>query len=985
MVGQDHPTKEDGTTATSLAALIEKGPGHVRNTPIDNYFNTLKTELIDKLQDYNQLDTPLHIFLGFTNHESFVSYLLKRITDLYALIDEQPKIEKDGSEILPISLHDLRYLDELINLLIIHGIDAYLPNDIRIPPEEKQINKFKSDIKEKKYDISKIEGQNNDVLLKIINTICPIVLNIKNSSSTNYLSSIMVNGVMFPNLFILVLYTTTIVKVSSPYNIDLLEDIQETYAMIKTYNTFIQTIRNSTIKGLILNKLSTLPLRRTENGLLSLIDFILGVREQEEINVQNFARLNQILLTKPKSMNNMTYLTNLFEQIYEALKYVNRPLVISAVNGAITEFYIRNKRIVRDFLFSKIYKIFLNDPVTTHTYSELNDCVNIVISLSKNSSKELLTDFVTRNTQSNEKVDLSFFQYMWVYAVFLKRSENLTPNGLVLEEKESKSTERVAYYQVILSLLKTLILSTGHSKEILAMISSNILHYDHELWCYKIDLSTNLPYIETKNITIADEVKLESKPMDEDFKKVTALLNDMDLVSELFVEFLKLLDNPEVTKNVFLNVFRRWIEDTSIRNKKKKEPNFLGMNNKDQDNSILVLMNLKLSQHLNNEFKSDIIQKEEDILIVIVELIDFIKNSDEEKPTKVEVDSDDEGDSDDEDGSATALIDEESGTSISIILALLEAVINSRSTSQLSKYKSLLIQINDKLSRFYPNEYQELRNKLIAIISYNKGKNDSKQEEDKRALDQDRLDQAIAKLADPLIPIRVHGLVELRKLVADKSTVITAERVVKIHLDYLSNSDAFIYLNVIKGMNELLSIKNIGDDVLTVLFKQYTSPRTKLDQVLKIGEIFINYVQTQGQLFVGPNANKMIELCLDKVHVSTDKKPVDDRIRMSALSILGVCIQTNSIPQEKLRDIFDCVFGILQLETTEDRAIMRRAAAHIVHDYLLLQNDTTSLLSFPEPYTKQKLTTLLEYVKQQDTDYLVHQQVSTLLEELALF
>lgn len=270
-----------------------------------------------------------------------------------------------------------------------------------------------------------------------------------------------------------------------------------------------------------------------------------------------------------------------------------------------------------------------------------------------------------------------------------------------------------------------------------------------------------------------------------------------------------------------------------------------------------------------------------------------------------------------------------------------------------------------------------------------KGSNGAAQNS-KKENDEERLTKAIASLADPLVPIRAHGLAELRNLVLQHTKVITIEKVVNIHLEFLSNEDPFLYLNVIKGLTYLIEVDSSGK-TLEQLFDKYQSRRTKLDLCLRLGEVFINYVQVRNELVTEPQMSRLVDLCLEKIRVnSSTARAVDDRLRMSALSILGICIKSNvdAITDSRMRDIFDCVFGVLQLETSEPNSILRRAAIHLVHDYLISKlgdSDQEMHVTLPEPYTVEKLTATLDYLKLHDNDYLVHQQCSTIVEELSAF
>lgn len=194
--------------------------------------------------------------------------------------------------------------------------------------------------------------------------------------------------------------------------------------------------------------------------------------------------------------------------------------------------------------------------------------------------------------------------------------------------------------------------------------------------------------------------------------------------------------------------------------------------------------------------------------------------------------------------------------------------------------------------------------------------------------------------------------------------------------------DPFIYLNVIKGLTTLCELE--PETILPLLAEFYANKKKKnrLDDVLKVGEVFINYIQRQNELFQGKLAYLIIDTCLSIVRPN-DSKPLDNRWRMSSMSILGMCLQINARGvSDRIRDMLDCVFGILQLEQPQnhlkdkdDSFLMRRSAVHLIHDLLY----STGFDLLPFEYNYDKLKTLLSYVRDQDEDYMVCEQIDKLL------
>lgn len=970
----------------SVKDILKNGPEFVNDTALDRFFEQINNDLFKpliELQKQEENKIAVHKYLNFENNCQFVNGLLDYLDTLHVLVlDNQIKTTEDGSELLPISLHDMRYVDSLINLILIHGIDANMPIDMRIPMDAKRLTQFKED--DKRYEISKDHRIDPRTLKLVIDRTCKILINTNNNQQNDdYLRSIIIKGPAFGNIF---LGTMSLLLLGDNHyqdKVDKLEGIQETYKLFSMYTLLNETVQNKMVKGKVIEKLSTLVIRREDDGLLSLIDFILGVRENEDIDEEKMNRINQIILSRPSSsISNKQYLEKLFDQIYDALTYTNRPIVVTCVNNIIRAFSARNKRIVGDFLFKRIYEILLNRPMQNHSVKELNDMINVLISLSKNPDSEVIHDLVS-------VVDKNiFFITLWTYALFLKKSQKIDP----LVANNVRKDNIGPYYEVIFSLIKSLLFIL-EDYEILEYLSSNLLTSGHEGWEYKIDFESQLPYISVIDEKMENDLfnitnTSASSPGD-NMNKMSILFQDMDVSIDLFMEFLKLLDNEEYIKDLFLGTLKRWVKQTINENESRdKKQSLVSSSEESQNKNLRILSDLKLLEKMNENFKSGLVRSVTDILQVINDLLEMYLN--DQKETK---DEDSDEDSDDEDDADTDDEDDESNeeenvnmNSLDFILELFKMIIDQTPSGVLIKNKPLLLQISDKLQK------TETKAALTSVTSLNlilqKIETDSTNDPtyiDNDNDEHDRLDKALRNVADALIPIKVHGLMELRKFIESGSTIIATDRVIKLHLQYLKNPDPFIYLSVIKGLSSLCQYQPDTTLVILVDFYRDIRLRNKLDDILKVGEVFINYIQTENELFQGTYADMIIDICLEKIQKHSK---IDNRLRMSAMSILGVTLQVNAKGvSSRISEMLDCVFGILQLEqpTTDngtsvkdDTFIMRRSAVRLVYD-LFYDFDSTFL---PEKYSVKRIIRLLEYVKQKDNDYLVCEQIDQVIKTI---
>lgn len=949
--------------------IITGSPEFTNNTSLDKFFEDLNENFIKKVNSFKSTDQEgnLYVYLKLQDNEQFVKRMLNDIEELYRLLNasneegNNDKIE-GNTDVLPISLHDIKFLDQLLSQIIVHGIDANLPLNLRIPLDSKRLNTFRNN--DDKFVIPKSHKVNSQTLNNVIDTFFNI-LHDENSNNFNhrggdYLRSIILKGSIYTNLYLALLNFQLMDPNNDQVNLRIatLENIQDTYSLFVMYTLLAQVVSNHKAKSVILERLSTLPVRRSQNGLISLVDFVLGVREDEQIDLEKIERVSQIILSRPKTIPNLKYLSKLFVQIYECLTFTNRPILISCVNNIVTNFYYKNKRIVKDFLFQKIYEVLFNVPLKTHSIKDLNDMVNVLISLSKNTSTDLIVDLTAGFNES------SFYSNLWIYCLFLKKNQTLDPLVANNLKKEGNSP----YYEVILSLIQTFIVLTDNNR-VLNTLTLSLLNMEHEGWCYKIDLETQLPYIALKE-NKEEEIGNISKKTDK-IDEMSKLFQDMDLAIELFIDLLKLVNNDEKITDLFLLILERWINNTSSNNGTQM------LDNDELSKNLLIIIDLKILQKMNEDFKTDIIKNRKDVLRMVDKLLSNLQLQEEIDDTVEEIDSDDEEDEVGKEMEITASIMKQSSTALQIMFDLLHLILNGLVNSL--EYSTLLSDIRNKLD-LYESQFKEaieLQHQIDLIL---KDENTTNIQESN---DNDILNRALINISDVLIPIKAHGLSELRGLIEKKSKVVTIDRVLNIYLQNLKNPDPFIYLNVIKNLLSLT--ESHQDETLDKLLNFYQDTRkNKLDDILKVGEVIVKYIEQQNELFQGNYANQIIDICLSKIQ---EHDNLDNRLRMSAMSILGMCLQVNSLGvQSRVPEMLDCVFGILQLETSDQRNvngkidshafIMRRSAVHLVHDLLL----SSGLELFPEQYNATRMKVLLEYVKTHDTDYLVCEQASKVIE-----
>lgn len=996
--------------------IFEKGPEFVNDTAIDRFFQDLDTNLLSKQNDVSDCD--IYTAVGCKSQDDFAVYLVDKIIELNMILVQQQETTQsspsetvtDNRELIPISLNDMRLLESLTNLFIMHSVYRYLPSGFGIPLDQRNLSKFKSD-----NAITINKSDNKGVLCQVLSKIMDNVFYPKTPKKQvqSVVFEMFLKGSGFSDILLGLLYLS-LDDTGYRQKYEAMESLQSTYGLFEMYTTFYQSGTHPLFKQLVLEKLSTLTIRREEDGLFSLIEFVLGLREtvDNELDISKFNKVNEVVCKKPKSVSNVHYYIQIFKQIMRIFsEHLNNNAVITSVNNIIAEFYFKNKRIVVDFFFKQIYIKLFNTKHQDYSVKQTNDIFNILIGFSKQSSTDVLAALIENCNEYD------FFFAIWRYCLFV----------FMNAEKLKLDNE---YYKILVSLLKTF-MELGNKYYVLNYIILNFNTNKNREWGKLIiDMETQLTRISVEG-NIKDNLLNEPGTQSSELTNITALqqalvLQDFNIT--LLIEYLKAINNEDVTKKLFLSVMNRWCRlNTQEQDKANEEgKSIYGPKNEEakQDegyDNLLMLSDLKLLEKFNNEFKSDLVNEPGEILDFVDNLL---KIKDLQSTTnESDIDSDDEEDEcveGDKEVDESLQTKESESNVLNIILQLLSTMITT--VENLERFSTVLISIQKNLNALYPNDLQcqtivqrideEVLNRLEKKGNASNGMKTQEQiNEEILAEDRKVLKRAIFSINDPLVPIRAQGLVMLRELLLKKSSVVECKFVLELHLTQLQDKDPFIYLNVIKGLTSLCEFDSESLRHLITLYHN-EDHKTLLDEVLKIGEVLINYVQLSNELFQSDLLHFLIKVCLEKINVggiakngANQKNTVqDNRLRMSSMSILGMILQTNaaSLLDSEISDILDCSFGILHFEGgqklnaatyetgkvkepknkpnsehgKEDTSkLMRRSAIHIIHD--LLYNSGFERL--PTQYNGSKLINLLHYTRQQEPDYLTCELIDQLI------
>jgi hypothetical protein len=799
----------------------------------------------------------------------------------------------EKSNLITISLHDMQYFNALLNVIIVQLIYPLLPSTVGIPLEKRRLKSF---IKRTKlFQYQHAAGEVHPTMLKIISRFQSIF------DKAGDVKELMVKASGLTDVLILLMVLIHEYDPSLRQLYLRFEEMSDTYNLFGIYIALLQTTRQPEYKAFLSSRLTSITICKS-NGLVSLIDFIVGIRDNEEVNIDKFNHVNRILMSKPKDLTSVEYFTMLFDQIYDVLIYINRPILLSVVVNFIRVLYDRNRRIVQDFLFKRIWKIWnpsvygFNQRDTIVSEKQLNDVTNVLISLTKESSEDFLNDLFSQ-----------VILPLWCYYFYLKK-------------------RKLEYSSIVSNILVSFFTITSNN-EYLKTVISNMINQHGEGWIFSTTLENKLTSM-VKSSVLEDTTNFE-------------ILEDIDLGLDIICDLLSNLSN-EVVRSQFLVVLNRWILKQ-------------GSNELDETNPFIMLIDLKFLERVNEKFKESLMDRPEEMLFVIQNLLS----------TKFEqfVEQEDNGaDSDDED-------DENESDGIIVLLELLSAIISETAPPILMKYQDTLRKISSTLGKRTSDRHSmALKSRIEDLLKgdYKIGQDDA------ITRDKDLFEKAITNINDPLVPIRAHGLYLLRQLIMKKSPVLSLQFALDLHMVQLQDQEPFIYMNVIKSLNELIEFDSQGTIEFLITF--YLNKKEILNDRLKVGEVIIHFIDRQGELLVGSLVDQLISMILTVIRDFEE----DERLRMSSMSLLGEALRTNARGIEPFnKDALDCSIGVLEMEHSD---IMKRAAVVLIGDLLAFGG----LDVVPKGYGI-KIQRVLDYERVKCTDYLLMEQidkVKSIVEEL---
>lgn len=427
----------------------------------------------------------------------------------------------------------------------------------------------------------------------------------------------------------------------------------------------------------------------------------------------------------------------------------------------------------------------------------------------------------------------------------------------------------------------------------------------------------------SNKLTIIKESLLESNAsMD--------ILDDIDISIELFTTVLGSLSEDQFNY-ALLTSLKRWLKLDGLQG----------------DDPYTTLANLKIVQALIEKFQDRISSSPEVLLKLIVSLL----NAERPSSTLEVV----EGDSDDED--ENEVLDEATDSALEI----LAHVVSNMSGSLTTESAKYLEQLDSLLSADKFDSYSDLRLQVKRLLG-GPVVDDSTQKEQNRLME-----KAMKCIVDPVPSVRAYGMQLIRQLADPSVGKVSTKYAMELHLAQLTDKDPFVYLNAVKGLEEVAELDLVS--TVPTLLSKYSEG--KIDEQLRIGEVLLRLIErsTLDASSIDLLFNELFRI------VSKHETSRDIRLRMSAMSLVGaLCHRLGDRSQPYLADVVDLVEGILTFEKSAEESVMRRAVIVAINDLVTAENG----LQLVGPYG-EKLDSALKYIADNDVDLLVREQAKGVL------
>lgn len=231
------------------------------------------------------------------------------------------------------------------------------------------------------------------------------------------------------------------------------------------------------------------------------------------------------------------------------------------------------------------------------------------------------------------------------------------------------------------------------------------------------------------------------------------------------------------------------------------------------------------------------------------------------------------------------------------------------------------------------------------------------------------VEEALKMIANPLIPIRAGGLIQLRRFLLreDKDAMEKLPFIMDTFVTHLSNSDSYVYLGAIQGLSAIADVQ--FDLAMPKLAEQYKNPKRSLEVRLNVGESILQVARRLAQA-LPKYASEFFSLLL----VSAQKDP-EALMRASSLSNIGeVCEMLRFGLLPYIEEIMAMIYDILLVEKDPH---VRRGSVHLLRQLFKgLSKDILVVI----PSHLKRIYTLLEAIEDSSDDLILREHATGALE-----
>lgn len=419
----------------------------------------------------------------------------------------------------------------------------------------------------------------------------------------------------------------------------------DTYSLFLNLTSLIRPKAPTWIISATSKVLATLPLSRPTNGVLSLIEFISGIREQPEINIQDLDKAIKVLKSVPAKMDPSLYFKKIGKQLITILSLDNRQTTVSATVHIVSSIYDQKK-----------------DMIITGVQTPLIETISPFRASSSEIPKE--SGVIVKDTQLDEalcafaallrsaqplavihEVGKLCFVSLWAmlcYSATTKKPIELTKSILVaiisLQPEDSQGIQKM----LIRNFLKT---SASPYWEFGSSDEGNVEIRTPSLHTEPPALEPTISRLSKESDTPATEIeKLESQlQVFGEISARTKVLSECILVP-LQQHFEELNTKDSFTSSMFVHLVKEWLSLRQTSTNAGDEPQVkifdkpANDSEPEKDDTISALVNAKLLEMLYTNHKDSLLKSPVELLMVIHSTLeDFVSTLEQKEAKKVKV------------------------------------------------------------------------------------------------------------------------------------------------------------------------------------------------------------------------------------------------------------------------------------------------------------------------------------------------------------